>query len=229
MFVPDRAVVRGDVLFGIDIDFNAGTVGTALHDDPMYLGVFGGIYHLCFSAIYSGAARAALDEYEHIIRTRKAFGAAPVTLIEDGDVQRTLGDVLTKIDCAEAILWGAMEHWDAYLDQLEAHRGADHRERHDAALGDGQAEHVHVVQCHRIHVRDQHAARRQSRREAAALPARRADVPHPPVVAALGDRGAGTDASGPPAGEVRGPALSMSGVNRRLRAGETARGARPGE
>ena len=59
VFVPDHAFYRGDILFGQDTDWSKGTPGAILHGNPLYLGVFGGSYQLCFSAIMHGAARAA--------------------------------------------------------------------------------------------------------------------------------------------------------------------------
>jgi 3-hydroxy-9,10-secoandrosta-1,3,5(10)-triene-9,17-dione monooxygenase len=117
VFVPHHHLVLGDILFGQDIDWSKGTAGTRLHGNPMYLGVAGGPFHLCFSAIMAGAARAALDEYEVLIRERKAYGGGGGKMAGDPDVQRHVGEVLTLIECAEAIMFGAMEHWDAYLDR----------------------------------------------------------------------------------------------------------------
>ncbi len=117
VFVPDHHVAFGDVLFGQDFDWSRGTPGARLHDNPMYLGVVGGPYHLCFSAIMSGAARAALDEYETVIGERKAYGGGGGKMAGDPDVQRHVGEILTLIECAEAIMFGAMEHWDSYLER----------------------------------------------------------------------------------------------------------------
>ena len=117
VFVPAHHIAYGDVLFGQDIDWSAGTPGARLHGNPMYLGVVGGPYHLCFSAIMSGTARAAFDEYEVLIGERKAYGGANARMNADPDVLRHVGEVLTLIECAEAIMFGAMEHWDRYLDR----------------------------------------------------------------------------------------------------------------
>ena len=117
VFVPDHHVAFGDVLFGQDFDWNVGTHGSRLHGNPMYLGVVGGPFHLCFSAIMAGAARAAFDEYEVLISERKAYGGAGGKMASDPDVMRHVGEVLTLIECAEAILFGAMEHWDGYLER----------------------------------------------------------------------------------------------------------------
>jgi 3-hydroxy-9,10-secoandrosta-1,3,5(10)-triene-9,17-dione monooxygenase len=117
VFVPHHHIAYGDVLFGQDIDWRQGTPGARLHGNPMYLGVVGGPYHLCFSAIMSGAARAAFDEYEVLLCERRAYGGSPGKMNADPDVTRHVGEVLTLIECAEAIMFGAMEHWDGYLDR----------------------------------------------------------------------------------------------------------------
>ena len=116
VFVPDRQVAFADALFGQDLDWAQGTPGTRLHGNPMYLGVAGGAYHLCFSAIMSGAARAALDEYEELIRGRKAYGSRN-PMVQDPDIHRHLGDILTLVECAEAILRGAAEIYEGYLER----------------------------------------------------------------------------------------------------------------
>ena len=117
VFIPNEHICRGDVLFGFDMDWEKGTVGARLHDDPTYLGVAGGIYHLTFSAIMSGTARAALDEYEEAIATRKVIGNPGMTLAEEGDIQRSLGEILTNIECAEAIMYGAIGLWEENIDR----------------------------------------------------------------------------------------------------------------
>ncbi len=117
VFVPDHHICRGDVLFGQEIDWSQGTIGARLHGDPTYLGVAGGIYHLTFSAIMSGAARAALDEYEQAIETRKVIGNPAMTLAQDPDVHRTLGEILTLIESAETIMYGAIGHWEESIDR----------------------------------------------------------------------------------------------------------------
>ena len=102
VFVPHHHVAFGDVLFGQDFDWSRGTHGARLHGNPMYLGVVGGPYHLCFSAIMAGAARAALDEYEAIIGERKAYGGGGGKMAGDPDVLRHVGEIMTLIECAEA-------------------------------------------------------------------------------------------------------------------------------
>ena len=117
VFIPHEHFCRGDVLFGQEIDWTKGTIGARLHNDPTYLGVAGGIYHLTFSAIMSGAAWAALDEYEEAIATRKVIGNPRMTLAEDADIHRSLGEILALIESAEAIMYGAIGHWEESIDR----------------------------------------------------------------------------------------------------------------
>ena len=56
----------------VDLPVEGGTVGSQLHGNPMYAGRTLGFFHGEFGAIMVGAAKAALDEHEHIITTRTA-------------------------------------------------------------------------------------------------------------------------------------------------------------
>jgi 3-hydroxy-9,10-secoandrosta-1,3,5(10)-triene-9,17-dione monooxygenase len=101
-FVPDRWVVDADVTFGTGIDYSVGTVGTQIHGNPRYLGVFGAIYHICFSAIFAGAARAAVEEFREIMpRTRANGHFQPMS--EDPDALRALGEAASLADASESI------------------------------------------------------------------------------------------------------------------------------
>ncbi len=122
VFVPDAHVSFADVLFGQGLDWKNGTVGSRLHRNPRYLGVVGGAYQLTFSAILTGAARAALEEYEDAIRVRKVLGNPKMMMVEDLDTRRNLGEALTLIECAEAIMYGAAETWQNDIDHWDRTR-----------------------------------------------------------------------------------------------------------
>lgn len=109
VFVPDAWVGPGDVLFGDQVDYAKGTIGTRLFDDPVYLGVFGGVFHLCFTAMMTGLARATLEQFIADIKERKAFGAPGMKMVDDEDIQSILGQAVTGIECAEAIFHGAID------------------------------------------------------------------------------------------------------------------------
>ena len=61
-----------------------------------------------------GAARAALDEYEEIITTRKTLTTNPVPRFEHFDYQRPFGLALAQTDAAEALLLRTLETYMEY-------------------------------------------------------------------------------------------------------------------
>ncbi len=103
VFVPDRYIGPGDVLFAQHVDYSKGTYGTDLFGDPQYLGVFGGAFHMCFAAMMTGTARAALEEFEAALRTRKAYGDPRLVMADDVEMQAILGQVVSATEAAEAI------------------------------------------------------------------------------------------------------------------------------
>ena len=111
VFVPERFVVSGDLILTSN-GFNDGTPGTRLHGDPMYLGVAGGAYLTEFGAITTGAARAAVEAYETLIRATPMAGGQ--TRLHDPEAHRALGKALNLADAAEAITVAAAQ---AYMDQ----------------------------------------------------------------------------------------------------------------
>jgi alkylation response protein AidB-like acyl-CoA dehydrogenase len=118
VFVPDRHVTTWNVIMTLD-DFRDGTPGTRLHGNPMYLGVVGGAYHTTFGAMLTGTARAALEEYEQILRTKKVLGQPNLLRMSDPDSQRALGKAMALADMAEAATLAAAQ---MFIDQC--HRWA---------------------------------------------------------------------------------------------------------
>ncbi len=120
VFVPEHHVIHDDLLFGVDRDWAAGSPGTRLHGNGHYLGVFGGFYHLCFAAIFSGAAQAAVDHLAELGRRAQAMFAPPGVLMQDvEDVQRALGEVAALADAAHAVMVEAARLSDAFYDRWE--------------------------------------------------------------------------------------------------------------
>ena len=77
VFVPEHHVgYLAPGLASTPDSMENGTPGTRLHGNPMYLGRLAGPFHATLVMPVIGAARAALDEYEEIIRTRKTLRAA---------------------------------------------------------------------------------------------------------------------------------------------------------
>ena len=99
VFVPHRHTLR-PVLLTLP-DWSDGTPGTHLHGNPMYLGVPGGIYHATFTAILTGTAYAAIDEYEDIMRRKTTMGGQ--LRIHDPTSQQALGEAMGMAHAAEAI------------------------------------------------------------------------------------------------------------------------------
>lgn len=113
VFVPDRFVVDVNMMFSSDA-LPQGTPGTRLHDNPMYLGVLMGWFHCEFGAILTGAARAALDEFQEIARAKPIFGNPGLKRVHDPTAQNVYGTALCLADSAESLtLAGA----DLYLEQ----------------------------------------------------------------------------------------------------------------
>ena len=108
VFVPDHHIAWGNFL--IEQADPSGTPGTRLHGNPMYLGVAGGPYQLTFSAMMVGTVRAAIEEYEQLIRTRKAIGNPSQHLYEQADTQAALGEALSLADCAQAVMRAAVDY-----------------------------------------------------------------------------------------------------------------------
>ncbi len=119
-FVPAHHVIEDEILFGTTTDFSVGTPGTRLHANPRYLGLFDPLYHLSFSAILAGAARAAVDEWRETTSTWRRVGQ-PGTMSEDPDAMRAFGEAAALADASHAI----MRETAARLDALYARWAED--------------------------------------------------------------------------------------------------------
>jgi 3-hydroxy-9,10-secoandrosta-1,3,5(10)-triene-9,17-dione monooxygenase len=95
----------------VDLPVEGGTVGSRLHGNPMYAGRTLGFFHGEFGAIMVGAAKAALDEYEHIITTRPATWMPMFKRYELIDYQRYLGEAIAEIATAEAAVIQGAQQW----------------------------------------------------------------------------------------------------------------------
>lgn len=99
VFVPDHLAVPYDW-----VEHVGPTPGTQLHGNPMYIGRLMGFYTGEVVSVAVGTARAALDEFEQIARTKKTLKPPQVLRFEHHDTQRTFGLALTMTDAAEAIV-----------------------------------------------------------------------------------------------------------------------------
>ena len=108
-FVPDRHIVDGILLSlppGQD-----DTPGTRLHNNPMYLGIMGGAYHATFTAILTGTAYAAIDEYEEILRRKTVMGNPKLLKLNDPASQMAIGEALALTHAAEKICLASMAEY----------------------------------------------------------------------------------------------------------------------
>lgn len=109
VFVPaHRAVANPGMRFPDD---GAGTPGTRLHGNPMYLGQIVGPFQASLVAVVVGAARAAIDDYA-ALATNRTMLHDPTTLLADGpDAARHLGTAIALTDAAESGMLGAMDEY----------------------------------------------------------------------------------------------------------------------
>jgi 3-hydroxy-9,10-secoandrosta-1,3,5(10)-triene-9,17-dione monooxygenase len=91
-----------------------GTPGTRLHGNPMYLGRLAGPFHATLVTPIIGAARAALDEYETVITSRKTQSMPQMPRFQHFDFQRPFGHALTLTDAAEALMLKGCEMYADY-------------------------------------------------------------------------------------------------------------------
>lgn len=104
-FIPKHhAVPLQGGLFARPEDMRDGTPGTRLHGNPMYLGRVSGPYHISLVTVVVGAAKASLDEYEDIIRSKKTTFPPIIPRMEHEDFQRALGQATVLTDAAENLM-----------------------------------------------------------------------------------------------------------------------------
>jgi alkylation response protein AidB-like acyl-CoA dehydrogenase len=105
-FVPDRHFAVANVMLTSEHSPH-GTAGTQLHGNPLYLGILAGWFSCEFGAIFTGTVRAAIDEFEQLLRTRPMTFNPRVLRSHDPNNQITLGEALTRADAAEALTLAA--------------------------------------------------------------------------------------------------------------------------
>jgi 3-hydroxy-9,10-secoandrosta-1,3,5(10)-triene-9,17-dione monooxygenase len=86
----------------------------ALHGNPMYCGRIYAVYHGGLVIPLIGAARAALEEYEQVITTRKTYIPPQVPRYTHPDHQRPYGYALALADSAEGLLLHVAELYMEY-------------------------------------------------------------------------------------------------------------------
>ncbi len=106
VFVPAHRTAPADWTHG-----DTQAPGAALHGSPLYCGRIYAVYHAGLVIPVIGAARAALAEYEQIIRTRPTYFPPRVPRYTHPDYQRPFGQALALTDAAEAIVLRAGEEY----------------------------------------------------------------------------------------------------------------------
>jgi 3-hydroxy-9,10-secoandrosta-1,3,5(10)-triene-9,17-dione monooxygenase len=81
-----------------------GTPGARLHDNPMYLGLTTLVFTAVISAILVGAAWAALDEFEEVLRTKRTINPPFHERYKSPEFQRVFGEALMQTRSAEVIV-----------------------------------------------------------------------------------------------------------------------------
>ena len=77
-----------------------GTPGTRLHREGVFLGILFGWFSCEFGAILTGAARAALEEYEQLLRNKPLLFDPRRTRMHDPELQRIFGEAMCRADAA---------------------------------------------------------------------------------------------------------------------------------
>ena len=113
VFLPAHHVIDADFMMS-SRGYNDGTPGTRLHGNPMYIGVAAGAFLTEFGAITTGAARAAIEEYERLLDVTPLPRSGGKTKRADPEAWRSLGKALNLADAAEAVTFVAVE---AYMEQ----------------------------------------------------------------------------------------------------------------
>ncbi|MBC9731174.1 acyl-CoA dehydrogenase family protein [Streptomyces sp. TRM68367] len=95
----------------LDLPVEGGSVGSKLHNNPMYAGRAPGFFHGELAAIMIGTAYAAADEYARIVAARPLVLEPDRTRADLHDYQRHLGEALGTIHTAEAALQHTAQEW----------------------------------------------------------------------------------------------------------------------
>lgn len=102
LFIADRYFASSNVFVGPEDA--SGSHGTKLHGNPMYHGAMVGLYGVDFLGICVGAAYAALDEYENLMRTKPVQNVLPPrSRLKDADALRAMGRAIVLTEAAEKI------------------------------------------------------------------------------------------------------------------------------
>jgi 3-hydroxy-9,10-secoandrosta-1,3,5(10)-triene-9,17-dione monooxygenase len=107
VFVPDRHIIPFPITMLSTEDLPDGTPGTRLHGEGLFLGIIFGWFSCEFGAIFTGAARAALEEYERLMNEKPLPFDPSRTRKHDPELQRIFGEAMCRADAAEALTLSA--------------------------------------------------------------------------------------------------------------------------
>jgi len=108
--VPASHVIELDML---NIDLTGGTPGLRLHGNPMYAGRCLSFFHAELVGVMVGLGYAAIDEYEHLILTKKTPYPPMQPRYLHHDYQRHLGLALGLMNAAKRLVLNA---GDVYME-----------------------------------------------------------------------------------------------------------------
>src|SRR5919201_2531106 len=90
------------------------TVGAALHQNPLYLGMLRSMYHGGLVLTMLGAAKASLDELEETLLTKQTHRPPYIPRYQDADLQRAFGLATALAASAEALLYQVGDWYTEY-------------------------------------------------------------------------------------------------------------------
>jgi 3-hydroxy-9,10-secoandrosta-1,3,5(10)-triene-9,17-dione monooxygenase len=129
VFIPDRHIIPSPVGILTTDNLPEGTPGTRLHGEGVFLGIIFGWFSCEFGAIFTGAARAALEEYEQLLRMKPMLFDPGRTRMHDPELQRIFGEALSRADAAEALTLSAtrlyIEQCDRWMKERQPIKAAD--------------------------------------------------------------------------------------------------------
>jgi 3-hydroxy-9,10-secoandrosta-1,3,5(10)-triene-9,17-dione monooxygenase len=103
LFVPDAHIVAAPItLLGTE-QLPDGTPGTRLHREGLFLGILFAWFSCEFGAILTGAAHAALEEYEQVLKNKPLLFDPSRTRMHDPEFQRILGEAMCRADAAQSL------------------------------------------------------------------------------------------------------------------------------
>jgi len=129
VFIPDRHIIPSPVGLLSTDSLPEGTPGTRLHGEGVFLGIIFGWFSCEFGAIFTGAARAALEEYERMLRAKPMLFDPHRARMHDPELQRIFGEALCRADAAEALTLSATrlytEQCDRWMNERQPITAAD--------------------------------------------------------------------------------------------------------